>query len=1436
MKSKIKGMFSPHAFASAAIKGLVALTVLALPGALSAQTLQHRYSFATDASDSVGGASWNGTLVGANGGTNATIANGLTLPGGGGPGYSGYVTFPAGILNTTTNLTIECWATENSGNTAYDYAELWNFNNGTGQYIGFIPYPGNNGQNMEAAFKTGGNETDAASPYKMAVGSEQYVVVTFNASTLVGTISTNGTQIASVTVPNSSYTPGTFNTANNVLGQDPWPDQQFKGTIYEFRIWNGVVSHLYQEVSAVAGPSVVINDLTPTAVSLTTETNLAISGAEQAVIIAQFPQVSNVPVTDDATNWVSSNPAVLTVNSNGVITAVALGSAKVSGTFAGITATSGTITVTPQTLVHRYSFISDASDSVGNANGTIVPPNGGAVATINNGLILPGNTQGGNGYSGYVALPQGVITNTTAISVECWLTQNNGNQWAEAWDFGINNQAYNFALIPDPADNGGHIEVPNFPAGNNINISSGSTFPNGSEQYVAVTVNGATLLGSLYTNGTLIATTTYPNISYLPGAYGLPGGTVNNYLGNDIYGDWQFNGTIYELRIWNGAVSPAYVAASAVAGPSVVVTNLTPTSLSISVNTSMIGAGTQQAAVVGNFLQAANVPLTGAATNWTSSNQTVLTVTSSGLITAVNGGTATISATVDGVTATSATITVATTPPIFSQKPSNRVAVVGDSVTFSALALGGNLSYQWEFNSTPITGATNTSLVLTNLSLGQAGTYTVAVVNNLGTTNASVTLSVSQAILEHRYSFVSDASDSIGNANGSIVPPKTGTAATINNGLILPGNTAGGFGYSGYVALPSGILTNTASITVECWVTQNSANQWATVWDFGSNNSQNFELCPFPQRNINNLDVAVEPNGGEIDAVTTSLFPSGTEQYVSYTFNQDTLVGNLYTNGVLGATATYPNATYIPGTIGGASGTTENMLGNDVFGDQQFSGTVYEFRIWDGAVSPLYLAVSEIAGPSVVVTNLTPVSMSVTVTNYNMVQGQSQSASVLANFVNASGISATYAVTNWSSSNVGVLTVDSNGVVTATGTGNATISATINGGTGTSSTINVANSAPVFTQEPPATENLLAGATLSVSVATIGTTPFTYYWFSSASPTPISVTTSPTLTLPNVQVADTASYTCLVSNKVNTTLSSTLNLTVVAPSTYDQAILTLNPIGYWPLNETSGNIAYDVVGGHNGTYTTTSAVGSSVTLNQSGPGNAFFGDSSSAAQFFSAYVDIPGAAFNITGPVTAMAWVQLEVAPGFDGLVGKGDNSWRTSINPSGEPGGNDSAGLNDATSTNSINDGNWHMVVYTYNGAPGQANNGALYVDGGLAANNTVPATPPGDNLDVWIGGSPDYGTARLLPAALISHVAVFNQALTAAQVQGLTNGVAVLGPQSIAIERSGANVVLTWQNGTLLQSTNLLGSWVTNSAAVSPYTVPATNRSQFFRLLVTP
>lgn len=1414
-----------------------ALALVALPCLLSAQTLQHRYSFVSDASDSVGGA--NGTIIAPNGGSAVTINNGLTLPGGGGPGFSGYVTLPAGILDTTSNLTVECWATQSSQD---QWAELWNFNNGTGQYLGYIPYPANNGNNMSLADKNG-SESDAFSGVQFPNGVEEHVTATFNAANLTASLFLGPNLIASVVTPNSSYIPGTFNTANNFLGQDPWPDPQWQGTLYEFRIYSGVLTPFQIAVDDVAGPTNFVTNFTPTSATfLTGSTNLVITGTTQAginvTLAATGTNIFNA--ASIATNWVSSNPSVLQVNaSSGVIVGVGLGNATVRATVNGVTATSPAIFVTsPQTLVHRYSFVADASDSVGGANGTIVAPGNtnGLPATISNGLTLPGG--GGPGYSGYLTLPGGILTNTTSMTIECWVSQSNGNTWAQIFNFG-DSQSQNMGLIPLPGRNNGDLELGINPSGNELDTISSIHFPTNSEQYVAFTFNSATLTSGLYDNGNLLASRSFPSGAYVPGTIGGAGGTTNNVFGQDPYPDPQFQGTIYEFRIWNGALTPVSLEVGAAAGPTVVVTNDVPTALTLTVtNLNLIGSQTEQATVTGNFTEASAVNVTGGATNWVSSNPHVLTINQSGLITAVSGGNATVSATVSGVTATSGTISVATTPPMISQYPSNVTAAVNDTVNLSVSAFGGSLSYQWSFDSAPITGATNATLSLPNVGFTNAGTYSVLVSNTAGTTNVSAALTVAQKLLKHRYSFVSDASDSVGGPqwNGVLIAPNGGSAATINNGLALPGG--GGGGFSGYVAFPSGIITNTTSITVEAWVTQNTANGWATVWDFANNGNQNFELCPYPLRNINNLDAAITPNGNEIDTITGSPFPSGTEVYTAFTFNAGTLTGSIYTNGYLSGIQGYPNASYIPGTIGGANGTAQNWLGNDTYGDSQFQGTVYEFRIWDGAATPLYLAIAAAAGPSVVVTNLTPTAISVSVTNDTMIEGQSQPAAAIGNFADASGINVTASVTNWTSSNTGVLTVNSIGVVTAVGTGSATISATVNGTTGTSATITVPSSAPIITQQPQPSDTFLQGATLTASVSNIGTPPFVYRWFFNNGTTPISTSANPSLTIPDVQAANAGTYTVLVSNLDGSVMSSNLIVSVLSPTPYEQIVQQYGPVGYWPMQETSGTTAYDVIGGDNGTYTNfPSVAGSTYNLNQAGPSQSFFGTSSLAVQFQSAIADIPLGQLNITGPLTVVAWVQIQsLGSGFYGIFGHGDQSWRLSVTSGGLPGADDGGPPADATGATSINDSAWHMVAYSYTGNTNQANNGSLYVDGTLVGKNSVFVTPAGDNLDVWAGGSPDYGTARLLPLADLAHVAVFNQALTAAQVNGLYNGTYVLGPQTLHIAQSGPNVVLNWQTGTLLQSTNVLGPWTTNSLATPPYTVPATNKAAFFRLLVSP
>jgi len=68
-------------------------------------------------------------------------------------------------------------------------------------------------------------------------------------------------------------------------------------------------------------------------------------------------------------------------------------------------------------------------------------------------------------------------------------------------------------------------------------------------------------------------------------------------------------------------------------------------------------------------------------------------------------------------------------PPHITEQPANQVAVVGGQAAFSirAATWTGYTNYQWYFNSSPLAGATNSTLPLSNLQLSDFGPYFVVV-------------------------------------------------------------------------------------------------------------------------------------------------------------------------------------------------------------------------------------------------------------------------------------------------------------------------------------------------------------------------------------------------------------------------------------------------------------------------------------------------------------------------------------------------------------------------------------------------------------------------------------------------------------------------------------------------------------------------------------
>jgi hypothetical protein len=77
-------------------------------------------------------------------------------------------------------------------------------------------------------------------------------------------------------------------------------------------------------------------------------------------------------------------------------------------------------------------------------------------------------------------------------------------------------------------------------------------------------------------------------------------------------------------------------------------------------------------------------------------------------------------------------------PPSIISQPANQTVTVGGSATFSVMAGGSPpLSYQWNFNGTNISGATDSTLTLNNVQASQAGNYTVLVTNAFGSVLSS---------------------------------------------------------------------------------------------------------------------------------------------------------------------------------------------------------------------------------------------------------------------------------------------------------------------------------------------------------------------------------------------------------------------------------------------------------------------------------------------------------------------------------------------------------------------------------------------------------------------------------------------------------------------------------------------------------------------------
>lgn len=122
-----------------------------------------------------------------------------------------------------------------------------------------------------------------------------------------------------------------------------------------------------------------------------------------------------------------------------------------------------------------------------------------------------------------------------------------------------------------------------------------------------------------------------------------------------------------------------------------------------------------------------------------------------------------VSNTCGSVSSLNANLTLKTATSI-TTPPTNINQLAGSTVTFSVTAAGqGTLTYQWKKGTVDISGATNSTLVLTNIQSADAGNYSVVVTGECGTATASASLTIGTPPSSRRVIIVRSCPDENGN-------------------------------------------------------------------------------------------------------------------------------------------------------------------------------------------------------------------------------------------------------------------------------------------------------------------------------------------------------------------------------------------------------------------------------------------------------------------------------------------------------------------------------------------------------------------------------------------------------------------------------------------------------------------------------------------------
>jgi hypothetical protein len=456
--------------------------------------------------------------------------------------------------------------------------------------------------------------------------------------------------------------------------------------------------------------------------------------------------------------WSSTNTAIATVGSTGIVSGVSPGTTLISYIAAAGNATA-TVTVNA-TQPALYTPTPNPACS------------GGAVTFGN------GNALSFNGSTSSASLGSVLTTITNNITMEAWVNWD-GTSTAEAVMYNGGTGGSGYGII----NYSGNIHIL---VGGVLNMTSSFTLTANTWTHLAAVCNGAGNW-TLYVNGS-------PS-SLIPGSTAVPNTPSGGFFVgiNDLAG-WVFSGKIDQVKVWNVARSSAQVtsdmAISCSAGPQAGLLGFWRFDEGPA-NTATDASGNGHTLTLSNTTWAATTQTTSSYA-WSfgdGATSTVNSITHTYTATGVYSSSLTVTSACGCVSTSTATVTVNTTPAAPAGITGTPVVCAGATTSLSDATPGG----VWSSGATGI-ATVGTSGTVTGVSAGTA-LISYGIANGCGTTYATqaVTVNPFPAAISGALSVCAGATATLSDASGGGTwVSSTTAAATIGAGTGTMGGVAAG--------------------------------------------------------------------------------------------------------------------------------------------------------------------------------------------------------------------------------------------------------------------------------------------------------------------------------------------------------------------------------------------------------------------------------------------------------------------------------------------------------------------------------------------------------------------------------------------------------------------------------------------------------------------